>query len=255
MRTLSVILCGLAVWVLLCGSARAQCTKDADCKGTRVCNQGECVEPSAPKPPPPPGMVRTVLGEPSLAPPETGWATGSAILGFVFSGVALALTAASAATIEDDTPLPAAPLGGVVILTTIVMTPVVSSGGSSARRLYPNLRGSPGLQISSWVTYGISIAEGIAMLVLAVPGVDLGAPHPALIGTCGLMGMTSIILMSADSLVSRSEAWEYFEKHGGKLALELDDEPAFELSPVVAPVIDLDGRSTSGATLGLAGRF
>jgi len=33
-----------------CGRAAAQCTKDSDCKGDRVCNDGVCVSPTPPAP-------------------------------------------------------------------------------------------------------------------------------------------------------------------------------------------------------------
>lgn len=38
---------------LLAALALAQCTKDTDCKGERVCTAGECVEPAAQAQPPP----------------------------------------------------------------------------------------------------------------------------------------------------------------------------------------------------------
>lgn len=41
---LSVLLCGL----LLAGVARAQCSKDTDCVGDRVCENGACVAPPTP---------------------------------------------------------------------------------------------------------------------------------------------------------------------------------------------------------------
>jgi hypothetical protein len=55
---------GRAVWTLLsgasvllvCGLANAQCTKDTDCKGDRVCEAGKCASPQLPPAPPaPPG--------------------------------------------------------------------------------------------------------------------------------------------------------------------------------------------------------
>jgi hypothetical protein len=55
-------LCRLILVVGVCGlstAAYAQCTRDTDCKGDRVCDQGVCVDPDArsaelPPPPPPP---------------------------------------------------------------------------------------------------------------------------------------------------------------------------------------------------------
>lgn len=59
----------LAVSVLAApGAALAQCTKDTDCKGERVCEAGVCVSPSERRaPPPPPPMV--VEPPPSAPPP------------------------------------------------------------------------------------------------------------------------------------------------------------------------------------------
>jgi hypothetical protein len=42
--------------LLVCGLASAQCTKDTDCKGDRVCEAGKCTSPQLPPAPPaPPG--------------------------------------------------------------------------------------------------------------------------------------------------------------------------------------------------------
>jgi hypothetical protein len=54
---------GRAVWTLLSGGsvllvsalANAQCTKDTDCKGDRVCDAGKCTSPLPPAPAAPPG--------------------------------------------------------------------------------------------------------------------------------------------------------------------------------------------------------
>jgi hypothetical protein len=56
--------------------AQADCSKDTDCKGDRVCINGACVDPSAPGQPPPPeplppGAVPPVEVQP-LPPPQAG---------------------------------------------------------------------------------------------------------------------------------------------------------------------------------------
>lgn len=58
-------------------AALAQCTRDTDCKGDRVCDQGVCVDPSqrqgggelSPPPPPPPPPREEVRRPPSRRPP------------------------------------------------------------------------------------------------------------------------------------------------------------------------------------------
>jgi hypothetical protein len=64
----------VASFVLLSAAkASAQCTKDTDCKGDRVCEDGKCTSPAAlpPAPPPPPGSsAETPAPVPdSTAPP------------------------------------------------------------------------------------------------------------------------------------------------------------------------------------------
>jgi hypothetical protein len=53
--------------------ANAQCTKDTDCKGDRVCEAGKCMSPAAlpPAPPAPPGS-ETPAAAPSPPPPAEG---------------------------------------------------------------------------------------------------------------------------------------------------------------------------------------
>lgn len=70
---------GRAVWTLLSGVsvllvsalANAQCTKDTDCKGDRVCEGGKCTSPLPPAPAAPPGSD-------AAAPPGPGATTDAA---------------------------------------------------------------------------------------------------------------------------------------------------------------------------------
>src|SRR5690349_2243863 len=62
------------------GAALAQCTKDTDCKGERICERGTCVLPAerAPPPrpeytaPPPPPPVQTPAAHPPRQHPAPG---------------------------------------------------------------------------------------------------------------------------------------------------------------------------------------
>ena len=53
LRSFLGILGGVSGYLLLTAVAQAQCSKDTDCKGERVCEQGACVTPSAALPPAP----------------------------------------------------------------------------------------------------------------------------------------------------------------------------------------------------------
>lgn len=57
---------GVLLLALISTSAYAQCTKDTDCKGSRVCNEGMCVAPAPSDAP---------VAEPQLPPPEVRRAT------------------------------------------------------------------------------------------------------------------------------------------------------------------------------------
>lgn len=70
---------GRAVWSLLSGAtvllasvmAQAQCTKDTDCKGNRVCEAGKCTSPALPPAPPaPPGSEAPAVAPASGADPS-----------------------------------------------------------------------------------------------------------------------------------------------------------------------------------------
>jgi hypothetical protein len=78
---------GRAVWTLLSGVsvllvsalANAQCTKDTDCKGDRVCDGGKCTSPLPPAPAAPPGSdAAAPPGSDAAAPPGPGATTDAA---------------------------------------------------------------------------------------------------------------------------------------------------------------------------------
>lgn len=64
----------LGICLLFASSAHAQCSKDVDCKGDRVCEEGACVSPPAPAalppaPPAPNGAAPVAGGAPAQAAP------------------------------------------------------------------------------------------------------------------------------------------------------------------------------------------
>jgi hypothetical protein len=76
MKTIFMIFLAMAVMVLQSAAANAQCSRDVDCKGERVCQGGECVDPPpppepapAPAPAPAPVVVYTQPAPFEPAPP------------------------------------------------------------------------------------------------------------------------------------------------------------------------------------------
>jgi hypothetical protein len=97
----------LSLGLVVSSAARAQCTKDTDCKGDRVCDAGKCTAPSLPPaPPPPPGAPGTATppgeapaapapaaGAPATPPPAAPAAPGAPIVGApLFAPVPVAAT-------------------------------------------------------------------------------------------------------------------------------------------------------------------
>lgn len=71
MRHLIATLAFASVAVFGVGSAHAQCTKDTDCKGDRVCNNGQCVDVTLqPSHAQPPAAVSTVPPPPTMSPTQ-----------------------------------------------------------------------------------------------------------------------------------------------------------------------------------------
>lgn len=64
---------GMLGSTLLAAQAHAQCAKDTDCKGDRVCEQGQCVNPppveALPPPPPAPEAAAPAVPAPEAAAP------------------------------------------------------------------------------------------------------------------------------------------------------------------------------------------
>lgn len=87
--------------------AHAQCTKDTDCKGDRVCEAGKCTSPQAlpPAPPPPPGPP-----PPDAAPAGDAAASGAPAPSSPATPAAVAPTPAPSAAVPPAPVVAAAPL-------------------------------------------------------------------------------------------------------------------------------------------------
>ncbi len=175
-----------------------QCTKDTDCKGNRVCVNGECVEPSSQT-----GGSLTTSGANVEGSQWTGWGNGAGVAGFVFSPVILGLSIGSTiARSQSDDAVPSAPLGITSQLLCDIAVPVVAAGGSSSR--HTGAHGLLGLRIPGWISFGLSNA--FLAIILGIAAGGGGAPPPAVLLSEGILSTTSCVLLSTDALVSKSQA-------------------------------------------------
>lgn len=153
-------------------SAKAQCTRDTDCKADRICVGGACTAPGVPA-----GAVAPsaeVAGN-----PDPGWARagGGLAIGAEIAVVALTLAgsfmivpddAAKTQTYTNKDGLPLVIAAGAL---GAVMSPVAFVGGRSARESAPGVRGVPALRVLGWVFYGLFlVAYGLDSVAV---GADL----------------------------------------------------------------------------------
>lgn len=130
---------------------------------------------------------------------DDGWATGAGVFGLAATPIATSLGVAAVATNgEDVAPIALGASCYSLVATTV---PIVSGGGSSARHGKAN--GVPALRIVSWITYGISMANGAAMLAIGIA--DGYVPSGLIIAEIGT-GLVSMVTMSADALASGAGA-------------------------------------------------
>lgn len=192
------------------------------CSNTEVCtNAGECVSKCNPvcgpnetcgadgqchgtfvAPPPTPSIPPThgSSGFPGAPMPgNEGWASTAGMLGIATSVVVAGLV--TAIIIVDETDF-GVPVGSVATLAVGVMVPVVAKGASSAR-MTPGVTGASGLRLTGWIFYGLSIADALALLGLAVSGADI---PPAVTSSVGLLGTASAVFMSLDAFQSAKQA-------------------------------------------------
>jgi len=176
----------------------AQCTKDTDCKGNRICVNGECVEP-----------LTSTMPE-SSAPQQpassqnmsAGWALPAAVAGFASIAPIMGLAIGAAANSEE--PAISIPLGAAATGLLGAAVPIVAVGGKSAHT------GGSGpsrlaFRIPGWIAYGLALADATTMIILGAS--DVTVP-PAPIVITGVLGSSACALMSVDALVARKYALE-----------------------------------------------
>jgi hypothetical protein len=152
-----------------------------------------------------------------------GFATGSAISGFIVSPIILGLAIGAAATTGDGL-VPSLPLGATALGLGIITVPIFAAGGASARS-GEKVKGLLALRIAGWCGYGLAIGTGAAMVGLAIGGATV---PPALIIPCGILGTISCLSLSIDAFVSGKEAKQYYagvEKSGSSPELTLGVGP------------------------------
>lgn len=220
---------------------------DPPCRSGYECRNGTCVSQCNPPCPETqtcdPASHECVLlaPKPKEEPKEHhntgGFATASAITGFVLSPIILGLTIGSAATSGNGL-VPALPLGASALGIGIVSVPIIAAGGASARS-GDKVNGVLGLRIAGWTGYGLSIGTGALMVGWAVSG---GSIPPAPILACGLLGTFSCVSLSVDNLVSGNEAKKRYaaEEEKGASGPEL----TFGIGPY--------GRNGAAVRLGLS---
>lgn len=355
------------LFLLSSGEAMAQCSKDTDCKGDRICDNGKCVAPDAglsnseiddmhaaaqafgnkgtatsipepepapaevsappasnqaynaapvqqqaqapaepppaqdygyppPPPPPPPAQQGGYYGEgqqgyyqdqqgynhsqqgyyqtqqgyhdpyqlrepvirsPYRRPLSRGWAIPGGVLGIVFGGISLGLTAVSEDIREDDE---AMIWGGAATVLFAIWTPLVAKAARSARNGDPRVRGLVGMRVLGWIAYGGTLANAIVLLSLGLAEVTPSEGH--IIAT-GILGFASILCMSIDAFVSGAQAGRALREdriramsHRRMVDADqkfLNRESKVEWSVTPIPVMN-DNRLT-GAGLGVVGVF
>jgi hypothetical protein len=205
------------------GQLAAQCVKDIDCKGDRICVEGKCQEPQKQNPPCKKDIDcngdsvcdkgRCVADNDKSQKSNTftltesnehhtsgGFATGSAITGFVISPIILGLTIGSAATSGNGPG--ALTLGESALGLAVVSVPIIAVGGASARSS-DEVNGLLGLRIAGWCGYGFSIATGAVMVGMALDGNTV--PSGSILA-CGILATFSCLSLSIDNLVSGAQA-------------------------------------------------
>jgi hypothetical protein len=157
----------------------------------------------------------------------------------VIAGVGV-LGLAVGSELTKDHQIPSLPIGIGATALTLIAGPVVAVGAGSAR--HSGARGVLGLRIAGWLGYALTLADAGVLIGLGVAQVT---PPDGTITSVGLLGATSLILLSADAFASAGQA------------SDVGTRPApstwARLVPTIGTVRDLDGVRIT--TLGLSGPF
>ncbi len=225
-------------------AAFGQCTKDTDCKGDRICQEGSCVAP-------PPGQVpgiqsvqprnRDTIGALSQVEGlELRQARSKANTGLLLAGGTL-LTGLGTAVTNGSGDAPRV-LGGMTLALAGAATPIAAGGGSQARQL-AQARGvhlaSSSARITAWAGYGLTMGMGTVIFAAGLSDAEISS---GLILSLTALGALSATTMALDTFTTVSA----IEATQGHAALPTRIRPAAHLTA---------RASQDGAMLGLVGRF
>lgn len=237
-------LIAMTTLTLLSAPAFAQCTKDTDCKGDRICVQGTCTAPStsaspatAPKSPTPLPTAHALSGVDRL---ELQQARSKAKTSLIMAGGTLLTGLGTAATNgAGDAPKV---LGGITLGLAGAATPVAAGGSSQARRLALSrgvtLKPSTA-RATAWTGYGLTM--GLGTVVFAA-GLSEAIISNELILSLTALGALSATTMALDTLATVN-------------AIEAK-APTARRSERIKPTASLTASATAdGAMMGLVGTF
>ena len=192
-RITSPFTCALMLMPTL-AHAKDGCANDVQCKGDRICVQGSCQDPAAPRSR---QSVAVDNGSQSYADGDAGWTIAAGILGLVATGGILGLGGAAAATSEEQ--IPALPLGAAATVLGAVMIPIAAGGARSGSERGPTI-----VKVFGWITYGLFLANAVGLLALGAAEVDIDYIGP-IASTIGF-GALSGVLFSVDAFVANARA-------------------------------------------------
>ncbi len=273
MRPLAIA--GTLIALFTASEALAQCSKDTDCKGDRVCENGHCVQPgpaasaySQPLPPPPPpaaapapaaaqpapaaAPVQVIvnnngpaapaqalrLEEPRLGRtlPSAGGALAGGIVGLVLAGPIFALSASASSSGSIG-------LHTASLLLSVILTPIIAGAGSGARS-GTDVHGIVVLRVFGWILYVAGTVVGaFEMLTWYLNPSQLSGSTMLAAGSCHA---ASLLFFVIDDFVS-------FGQVKGYASRMKTGQASLEVGQYVSPILLADGKV--GLGYGLAGRF
>jgi hypothetical protein len=233
--THKAVFAALSVLVLLPLQAQAQCRADIECKGSRICVRGECVEGgparSAPVSPAIQPARPYVVPERPADAPDPGWGRSGAIVGLLGGVGTLGMALVAEGMNADGTD--ATGLGAAAIVLGSASAITAGLASSSVR----GVEHSAPLRVVGWVAFGLALGD--ALVLVGTP--EVRKPD-GLITSVGVLAFIGVGALSIEAMISAGEAEAAVTRPG-----------AVSVVPFAAPVRLADG--SAGASFGVVGRF